>query len=102
MLCRDRAKRETLLGIGEIPVLEKKPFRDRTGSKVRPLPMGTVTFLFTDIEGSTRLWEAHPDAMRVALARHDTLLERAITASDGRVFKRGERQVVGGKADRDS
>jgi TolB-like protein/class 3 adenylate cyclase/tetratricopeptide (TPR) repeat protein len=70
-------------------VLEKKPFRDRTGSNARPLPTGTVTFLFTDISGSTRLWENHPDAMRVALARHDTLLERAISAAGGRVFKRG-------------
>ncbi len=35
------------------------------------LPSGTVTFLFTDIEGSTRRWDDHPDAMRVALARHD-------------------------------
>jgi class 3 adenylate cyclase len=38
------------------------------------LPMGTVTFLFTDIEGSTRVWEAHPEVMRVALARHDALM----------------------------
>jgi predicted ATPase/class 3 adenylate cyclase/Tfp pilus assembly protein PilF len=37
------------------------------------LPTGTVTFLFTDIEGSTRLWEQHPEAMRGALARHDAL-----------------------------
>jgi len=36
--------------------------------------MGTVTFLFTDIEGSTRVWEAHPEVMRVALARHDALM----------------------------
>ena len=34
-------------------------------------PSGTVTFQFTDIEGSTRRWEADPDAMRVALAAHD-------------------------------
>ena len=40
------------------------------------IPTGTVTFLFTDIEGSTRLWEQHPDAMRPALARHDALLAR--------------------------
>jgi class 3 adenylate cyclase len=34
---------------------------------MRELPTGTVTFLFTDLEGSTRLWEQHPDAMRNAL-----------------------------------
>ncbi len=37
------------------------------------LPSGTVTFLFTDVEGSTRLWEQEPDAMRSALALHDTV-----------------------------
>jgi len=36
------------------------------------LPTGTVTFLFTDVEGSTRLWEAHPQAMPRVMARHDT------------------------------
>jgi hypothetical protein len=41
------------------------------------LPTGTVTFLLTDVEGSTRLWEEHPDAMRVALARHDDLIVAA-------------------------
>ena len=34
-------------------------------------PSGTVTFLFTDLEGSTRQWEQHPEAMRPALERHD-------------------------------
>jgi class 3 adenylate cyclase len=34
-------------------------------------PTGTVTFLFTDIEGSTRLWEQQPQALREALTRHD-------------------------------
>jgi class 3 adenylate cyclase len=36
-------------------------------------PIGTATFLFTDIEGSSRLWERHQQAMLFALARHDTL-----------------------------
>ncbi len=51
------------------------------------LPSGTVTFLFTDIEGSTRLWEEHPDAMRDALARHDELVREAIEAHGGYVVK---------------
>ena len=51
------------------------------------LPTGTVTFLFTDIEGSTRLWEHQPEAMCGALARHDTLLREVIEAHGGSVFK---------------
>ena len=50
-------------------------------------PEGTVTFLFTDIEGSTKLWEAQPEAMRLALARHDALLRDAIETHNGYVFK---------------
>ncbi len=50
-------------------------------------PVGTVTFLFSDIEGSTRLWERHPEAMRVALRRHDEILRESIAANDGYVFK---------------
>jgi class 3 adenylate cyclase len=50
-------------------------------------PKGTVTFLFTDIEGSTKLWEAHPETMRVALARHDALLREIIVHANGHVFK---------------
>ena len=38
----------------------------------------TFTFLFTDIQGSTRLWENHPEAMQHALTRHDVLLRSAI------------------------
>ncbi len=48
------------------------------------LPTGTVTFLFTDVEGSTRLWEAHPGAIRAALARHDALIEQAVERHGGR------------------
>ncbi len=51
------------------------------------MPKGTVTFLFTDIEGSTRMWEQHPRAMQAALARHDTLLRWAIESNGGYVFK---------------
>ncbi len=51
------------------------------------LPSGTITFLFTDIEGSTKLWEEQPDTMRLALARHDALLRAAIETNSGTVFK---------------
>lgn len=51
------------------------------------LPTGTVTFLFTDIEGSTKLWEAHPEPMRLALAQHDDLLRACIESHGGQVFK---------------
>ena len=50
-------------------------------------PSGTVTFLFTDIEGSTRRWEADPEAMRVALAAHDDVLRRAVDGHGGWLFK---------------
>ncbi|MDQ1458454.1 MAG: hypothetical protein QOH28_4074 [Actinomycetota bacterium] len=50
-------------------------------------PSGTVTFLFTDIEGSTRLWEEQPDAMPTALARHDALVRAAVAAHGGTIVK---------------
>ena len=50
-------------------------------------PTGTVTFLFTDIEGSTKLWEHDAQAMQAALARHDELLRRTIEEHGGYVFK---------------
>ena len=50
-------------------------------------PSGVVTFLFTDVEGSTRRWEADADAMRAALAAHDEVLRSAIEAHGGFVFK---------------
>jgi predicted ATPase/class 3 adenylate cyclase len=50
-------------------------------------PAGTVTFLFTDIEGSTRLWERDPAAMRAAAARHDALLREAVAARGGVLYK---------------
>jgi predicted ATPase/class 3 adenylate cyclase len=50
-------------------------------------PSGVVTFLFTDVEGSTRRWEADADGMRAALAAHDELLRSVIQAHDGFLFK---------------
>jgi len=50
-------------------------------------PTGTVTFLFTDIEGSTSLWEKYPAQMQAALARHDEILGSNIEANGGYVFK---------------
>lgn len=52
------------------------------------LPTGTVTFLYTDIEGSTRLAELRPEAMPAALVRHDAILHEAVTAHDGFVFRK--------------
>jgi len=60
------------------------------GVSTPTLPTGTVTFLFTDIEGSTRLWQQHPRAMKDALARHHAALHHAIESSGGYVF-----QIVG-------
>jgi class 3 adenylate cyclase len=53
-----------------------------------PAPQsGIITFFFTDIEGSTRLWEQFPDPMKVAVARHDAILRNAIEKNGGYVFK---------------
>lgn len=51
------------------------------------LPSGTVTFLFTDIEGSTKLWEQYPKAMQPALAAHDEILKEAIKNNRGQIVK---------------
>jgi class 3 adenylate cyclase len=59
---------------------------DRDG---RAAPSGTVTFLFTDIEGSTPLWDSYPDAMGAALGRHDEILRAAIDVNGGYVFSTG-------------
>ena len=55
------------------------------------LPDGVVTFLFTDIEGSTRLWEEAPDLMMSALDQHDQVIDKAVHAHNGVSVKpRGE------------
>jgi class 3 adenylate cyclase len=55
---------------------------------VAELPSGTVTFLFTDLESSTRLWEEQPAAMSEALARHDEILRDAVEDHEGIVLAR--------------
>ena len=47
------------------------------------LPAGTVAFLLTDVEGSTRAWEAEPDAMAAAMDRHNTIIDAAVSAHGG-------------------
>lgn len=51
------------------------------------LPGGTVTLMFTDIEGSTRLWDAFPDEMRQALSLHDQMVEEAVLTNAGHLVK---------------
>ena len=51
------------------------------------LPTGTITFLFSDIVGSSRLWEDHSQAMRIAIARHDLIMRTSINEHNGQVVK---------------
>jgi len=74
----DRGARESIMGGANL--VTKKPV-------VSKLPTGTVTFLMTDIEGSTRLWEAHGHRVSGAIARHFALLERAVAKHKGSVVK---------------
>src|ERR687898_65909 len=63
-------------------------------------PTGTVTLLFTDIEGSTKRWEHLPRAMATALARHDNLLRDAIEAHGRRAEPRAPPMRCGVYGDR--
>ena len=66
---------------------EKKSHNDTS----RWQPTGTLTFLFTDVQGSTQLWEQYPDQMRVAMTRHDELIEVAVEQQGGQLVRpRGE------------
>ena len=70
---------------------ERKDERENTYNSSNALPSGTLTFLFTDIEGSTPLWEHNPDQMRSAMRRHDEIIEAAIIQHTGSVVRpRGE------------
>src|SRR5262245_10483177 len=67
----------------------RRRFGCNAGDVERGRPSGTVTFLFTDVEGSTAWWDQHPGDMRTALARHDRILDDAIAAHGGFVFSHG-------------
>src|SRR5437764_690407 len=65
-------------------------------------PPAVTTFLFTDVEGSTRLWELEPERMQPALVRHDALARAAVETHRGTVVKRtgdGVRAVFGDPMD---
>ena len=55
--------------------------------KTLPLPSGTVTFLFTDIENSTQLWERQPTQMQAAFARQEAIFRQVVSAQDGYAYK---------------
>ena len=65
---------------------EMAPSATGSGGSIS-FPYGTVTFLFTDIEGSTTLWEQMPDEMRGAVAQHRAILRQAIEANNGYEFQ---------------
>jgi LuxR family maltose regulon positive regulatory protein len=76
--------------VGEPPDgrgVQPAPAADQAQPLFTALPSGTLTFCFTDIEGSSRLWEQHPQAMPPALARHDSILRTTILAHHGVIFK---------------
>src|SRR5690606_21164326 len=63
----------------------------RYRSEMIELPTGTTTFLLSDIEGSTRLWESEAEAMSQAMDRHDAVIEGHVASRGGAVIKdRGE------------
>src|SRR5260370_20444948 len=81
-------------GTGRVHAIGRQE-RHRTAEEPVPrtpaLPTGTVTFLFTDVEGSTRSWLQNGEAMSAALARHDALIERLVAEHGGQgVRPRGE------------
>src|SRR6476619_4268614 len=69
--------------VDDLAVLLSESFADAAISIGAELPAGTVTFLLTDIEGSTRLWETVPEAMEVALERHNRIVTEVIGGHGG-------------------
>ena len=71
---------------GDIAWLRRTYRVGRGDAMTAPAPSGVVTFLFTDVEGSTRRWETDAAAMRAALVAHDEVLRTSIEAHDGFLF----------------
>jgi predicted ATPase/class 3 adenylate cyclase len=86
---RRRAAIERARSLGLLPALEPSSSPKTTVAEVRPspLPTGTVTFLFTDVEGNVPIWENDPAAMKAALGRHHEILHAAAQHHYGVVFK---------------
>jgi predicted ATPase/class 3 adenylate cyclase len=74
-------------GVSTLPALTDDDLIERKRSLGSDLPSGTITFLMTDIEGSTKLWQDHPDEMRTALNRHDDLFKSVVVAGHGSFVK---------------
>jgi len=66
---------------------QAQPAEPSSLSQSAVIPSGTVTFVFTDIEGSTRLWEHQPQAMQQAFSRHEAILRQTMAAHGGYVYK---------------
>ncbi|WP_077088814.1 BTAD domain-containing putative transcriptional regulator [Mycobacterium rhizamassiliense] len=87
----------------ETAIVAQAPSLDTPVAQQLPSVMRAVTFLLTDIEGSTAAWEADADAMAVALARHDELVEQVVTSRGGKLIKtRGEGDATFSVFDRPS
>lgn len=97
------AAAQRAMGAPEAPVLETAPAgpTTATGPSTEPgpgpstsgtdLPSGMITYLFTDVQGSTPLWQQHPNEMRDVVARHDSLMTATVEANGGTVVRpRGE------------
>lgn len=77
--------------LAQEPSLAWGPATPPAPSPPSRLPSGVVTFLLTDIEGSTALWDRHPEATAAALERHDAIVQQVVAAHEGSVLKaRGE------------
>ncbi|OBF99157.1 hypothetical protein A5772_13185 [Mycolicibacter sinensis] len=87
----------------ETAIVAQDSALDYLATQRPPSVTRAVTFLLTDIEGSTAAWEADADAMAVALARHDELAEQVVTSRGGRLIKtRGEGDATFSVFDRPS